>query len=174
LDSAEDADGGAVKHLVFISALAAQLLAPQNVSAEAEGILKPAGALECETSARDTSRTEKVTNLDCVLRLRDRDKSYAVTGKLYGSALYLVEGGVRVLWSVLAPTDNLEPTALAGDYDITSKFGFEHAQKRTDVLVGGMNDSVALELVHPPLETAINPSVRLTLAMSETRNRNPS
>jgi hypothetical protein len=97
----------------------------------------------------------------------------AVTGTLHGSALYLVDGGIRVFWRVLSPTDKLEPTALAGDYDITSKFGFKYAQQRSDVLVGGMNDSVALELVTPTVD-AINPSVRLTLVMSDANAKKPS
>lgn len=160
-----------MKLLELVSAFL--LLTAQDASAQPEAVLKRAGALQREASAGDTSRTEKVTDLKCVLRLRHSDKTYAVSGTLYDSGLYVVEGGIRVFWSVLPPTDNLEPTALAGDYDITSKFGFKYAHQRSDVLVGGMNDSVALELVTPTVD-AINPSVRLTLVMSEAENKKRS
>ncbi len=79
----------------LVLVLAALLLTAQNACAQPEGMLKRAGALECEASAGDTSRTEKVTDLKCVLRLRHSDKTYAVSGTLYGSALYVVEGGIR-------------------------------------------------------------------------------
>jgi hypothetical protein len=86
---------------------------------------------------------------------------------MYGRGLYLVDpGGVQVLWNVLAPTSALEPTAIAGDYDIVSKHGFKDAQSRPNLLIGGSNDVVGLELIAPPVD-AIDPSTRLTLRRAD-------
>jgi hypothetical protein len=125
------------------------------------GRLEQVGALHCTARKAEGAAT---TKLRCRLRLSDVDVEQAnYEGEMYGRGLYLVEpGGVQVLWNVLAPTRLLEPTALAGDYDIVSKHGFEQARSNPNLLIGGMDDVVGLELIAPPVD-AIDASTRLTL-----------
>lgn len=86
---------------------------------------------------------------------------------MHGEGLYLVDpGGVRTVWNVLAPTRELRPDALEGDYDVVSKHNFKYAEDRPNLLIGGMDDVVALELVAPPVDP-ISPSTRLTLRRTD-------
>lgn len=82
---------------------------------------------------------------------------------LYDEGLYLVwPGQVRTLWNVLAPTRQLPPEAVEGEYDTVSKHDFADAKKTPNLLIGGMNDVVVLELVAPLIDP-IGPSTRLIL-----------
>lgn len=157
-----------MKSLIGLLAAVTSIVTLSLATGGAKEILKQAGAMTCGATPGDTELHQKVTHLECSLKIFGSSDSHAVTGKLYGSGLYLVEpGGIRVTWSVLSPTTNLRPDALAGTYDTRSEFAFEHVENNQNVLVGGMNDNVALELLAPALIDAINPSVRLTLVMGE-------
>lgn len=125
------------------------------------GRLKLAGALHCLASRAEGAATSK---LACTLRLQDVDGGeQSFEGVLHGDGLYLVSPGeVRTLWNVLAPTRRLRPEALEGDYDVVSKHNFAYAQQRPNLLIGGMDDVVALELVAPRVDP-ISPATRLTL-----------
>jgi hypothetical protein len=129
--------------------------------ARGPGNLKQVGALHCLASKAQGAPTTKLT---CDLKLSQAQAAQKrYEGIMFGEGLYLVSPGpVRVLWNVLAPTRLLEPTALAGDYDIVSKHGFAYARENRNVLVGGMDDVVGLELISPQVD-AITPSTRLTL-----------
>lgn len=125
------------------------------------GRLKLAGALHCLASRAEGAATTKLT---CSLRLQEVDVSeQSFEGVLHGEGLYLVSpGGVRTVWNVLSPTRRLRPEALEGDYDVHSKHKFAYAQQKANVLVGGMDDVIALELVAPRVDP-ISPSTRMTL-----------
>lgn len=143
--------------MIFIAANTAIAQTASSVP----GNLQRVGALHCLATRAEGSAT---TRLQCDLRLADVDvQQEAFEGVLYGEGLYLVAPGeVRTLWSVLSPTRRLEPAALEGDYDIVSKHGFAYAQEHPNLLIGGMNDVVALELISPRVDP-IEPSTRLTL-----------
>ncbi len=90
-------------------------------------MLKPVGGMSClATQADESGRDLITTKLDCELQLFREGRRYRVIGRMQGPGLYLVEPtGVQVFWRVLAPTANLDPKSVSGDYDITSRFGFE-------------------------------------------------
>lgn len=129
------------------------------------GVLKQVGALHCTAREAEGAAT---TRLRCRLRLSKVDVEKAsYEGEMYGRGLHLVDpGGVQVLWNVLAPTRLLEPAALAGDYDIVSKHGFKYSRSNPNLLIGGMDDVVGLELVAPTVD-AIDASTRLTLRQAQ-------
>jgi hypothetical protein len=144
-----------------LAVLALAAAAP-GVLARPEGVLKPAGALTCRaTPAAQSSKAD--TKFDCSLKLYNNPHRYKVDGRMTGPGLYLVApGGTAVVWRVLSPTVNLDPRAISGSYDINSKYRFAFSQERADVLVGGVNDTVALQLVSPVVG-AVEPDMKLTL-----------
>jgi hypothetical protein len=156
-----------MQRLIIISVVAVAVLyawlGPLHAQSEGSipGRLKLAGALHCLASRAEGAATSK---LACTLRLQDEDATeQSFEGVLYGEGLYLVSPGeVRTLWNVLAPTRHLRPEALEGDYDVVSKHKFAYAEQRPNLLIGGMDDVVALELVAPRVDP-ISPATRLTL-----------
>lgn len=124
--------------------------------------LKQVGALHC--LAWQAAVDDVTTRLSCALRIPNVETANAeFEGEMRGKGLYLVSPGpVQVLWNVLAPTRYLPVRALAGTYDTTSKHSFSYAQGNQNVLLGGMDDVVALELIGPTID-AIGPGTKLTL-----------
>lgn len=127
--------------------------------------LKQAGALHC--LAWQASAAGVTTRLSCTLRVPNVKNSNATfEGEMDGKGLYLVSPGpIQVLWNVLAPTRYLPEHAVAGTYDTTGKFSFAYAQGNKNVLIGGLDDVVALELIAPTID-AIGPGTTLTLRRS--------
>lgn len=148
------------RRLVAPFLIASQLAVPV-LAQEVPGRLQRVGGLSCVVSAGER---EGVSRLACELRL-----FHAATdirryqGELTGSGLALVDpGSINVIWSVLAPVYELDPTGLIGSYDTTSLHGFVYAGQSSQLLVGGVNDSVGLELQAPAVN-AVRPETRMTL-----------
>jgi len=146
--------------------LALMLLAAAPTGAGSEeattGGLKQVGALSC-TASRDEVGPA-TTKLDCLLRLDGGMHPDArLLGEMYGNGLYLVSPGyIEVLWNVLAPTRVIAPGSLTGEYDRISSHDFPYVRDNGNVLVGGLNDVIALELIAPTID-AIDASTRLVL-----------
>lgn len=136
-------------------------------SVSGQDALQRVGALACLASEANTQRQGDVTDLTCDLNLFGDKPPLRLSGTMHGRNVTLVEPGTRrVIWSVLAPVRNVEPTALAGAYDTTSAHHFPSVEKRSDVLAGGMAGSIVLQLVTPTVD-AIGPTTRLELRVGE-------
>lgn len=151
----------------MLASLFAAASAAASPSARAQADLQRVGALACLASERDTPRQDDVTSLTCYLNLFGGKPSLRFSGTMQGRDVVLVEPGTqRVLWSVLAPVRNVEPTALAGTYDSASTHNFPFVKQHSNVLAGGMAGSIVLELVSPTVD-AIGPTTRLELRLAE-------
>lgn len=130
---------------------------------EKTGVLRQAGALHCLATLADDGPPE-TTDLQCQLRLTDGELTTRhYEGEIVGSGLWLVNPGpVRLVWQVLAPTDDIDPDALEGDYDIVARHDYDLAETDKNALFGGDADSIALRLLAPAVD-GINPSTLLTL-----------
>jgi hypothetical protein len=123
--------------------------------------LVPLGALACE--ARKLRPNAEATELDCGLRLDTGATEARFTGEMRGKGLYIVyPGRVRVLWRVLASDPQTPLTALAGSYDASSDRSYAFVRENDNVLVGGNDDEVVLELLAPRVD-AIGSETRLSL-----------
>lgn len=131
-----------------------------DLKAQETGILEPVGALHCTARRAEGAAT---TKLRCNLRLSDaRDDRGTFEGEMFGEGLYLVAPGeISVVWNVFAPGP-IQASSLAGDYDTVSKHRFKYEQENRNLLIGGRNDVVALELIAPRVDP-ITPATRLTL-----------
>jgi hypothetical protein len=172
----QSAVGGEHRHFLLVCYLrvailtfAVLLASPPSSQAQTvdpmSGVLKPVGALHCSATRAEGAATSK---LACTLRLMGADADQAkFEGLLYGEGLYLVSPGIiRTLWNVLSPTRRLPIHALEGEYDTKSKHDFAYVRHKQNLLIGGMNDTVVLDLIAPRVDP-ISPSTRLTLRRIE-------
>ena len=76
----------------------------------------------------------------------DRIEHYTGSINKYGVDIGYQKGGVMV-WAVFAPTSDLKPGALAGDYGGVTAGGSVGVGANANALVGGSDKSVALQPV---------------------------
>lgn len=154
----------AMSHRLPLAVVIAVTLTPPPLSAQE--VLKRAGSLACLAAAEDASE-DNGTSLTCELNLFGDKPQLRLKGTLHGRGLDLVEARTRrVVWSVLAPAVNVEPTAIAGSYDTKTAHNFPYVKERTDVLAGGMAGSIVLQLVSPTVD-AIGPETRLEIHVAK-------
>ena len=130
--------------------------------------LERTGSLTCLATDADTSgRDIDASKMTCELKLFANNKTAKLEGRFYGKGLYLADpAGRQAVWRVLAPKPDIEPRVLEGDYDVTSSTGLSFPLNHEGVLVGGTDDTIALELLAPDVD-AIDPATRLTLEVTE-------
>ncbi len=145
-----------------IAGIALMVLATQP--SQAAGALQSVGSLICRAKSADTDRLDlTATSMDCKLEITGQKTETRLHGQLFGGSLDPAAlGGLEIKWDVFAPTADVDPGNLVGDYDAVSKHDLKLSDKK-GVLVGGANDAIALELIRPERLT-VNPSSRLTLA----------
>ena len=158
------------RRILMLAPLALALAGLPAVAAPQE--LQRVGALDCLGHAANTGAPHGGdTRLVCELHLYNDKPPLALEGTMFGRGVYLVSpGGRHVMWSVLAPGENIEPTAVAGSYDTRSAHHFAYVKERSDVLAGGLAGSIVLQLVEPTIG-AIGPSTRLELHVARTASQ---
>lgn len=137
-------------------------MSPAGVEARETGVMKLVGGLHCAVGP--VANLEVPAELACELRLMaPAPARLGLAGRMTGSGLpLLAPGQITLFWTVYAPTLHLDPVAVEGTYDVGSRHGFVIAEQSDRVLVGGMNDSVVLELVAPRINP-ISQDTRLVL-----------
>ena len=153
--------------VLMLASLVTGLVALPAVAAPRD--LQRVGALDCLSHAANTGAPHGGgTRLVCELHLYNDKPPLELKGTMFGRGVYLVSpGGRHVVWSVLAPVENIESTAVAGTYDTRSAHHFPYVKERSDVLAGGLAGSIVLQLVEPTIE-AIGPATRLELHVAKT------
>jgi len=126
----------------LLSAAALLLLAP---SADAQQGVK-AGYLRCDVAGSVSFIFGSTRDITCTYETSGthRVDKYTGTIKQYGIDIGYLKSGV-ILWGVVAPTNDVGPGALAGDYggiNATLAAGYGVG---ANALMGGYKESIALQ-----------------------------
>ena len=127
--------------------LGAALIGAMALSAPAEasqGGVK-VGVLTCNVASGWGFVFGSSKDLHCVFRQNDRTPvHYAGSISKFGVDLGYTEGGV-LIWAVVAPTSDVRPGALNGDYVGASASATAGVGAGANVLIGGFDKSIDLQ-----------------------------
>jgi hypothetical protein len=119
------------------------------------------GVLECRGAASVGFIVGSVTSLGCVLRGDGRrDEPYVATIRKVGLDLGITQE-TALAWAVFAPVDRLGPGDLAGSYAGAQGSASVGVGLGANVLVGGSNNSVALQPLSLQGSTGLNVALGL-------------
>ena len=143
-----------IKKLAMTTAalgLAAGLLAP---GAQAQGV--KAGVLSCNVASGFGFIFGSSREINCTFSTGGgRVEHYTGSINKFGVDIGYTKGGV-IVWGVLAPTANLAPGSLAGNYGGVTAGATVGVGLGANVLVGGSNNSIALQPVSIEGNTGLN------------------
>jgi len=143
---------------------AGMLLAP---SAQAAGGGVRVGTLSCQVAPGWGHVVASNRQMNCMYRPFHRAaEHYTGTLSRYGVDLGHTRGGTLV-WAVVAPTSNVGPTALEGNYGGVSANATVGVGGGANVLVGGLDRSIALQ----PLSVEGNSGLALAAGVGYMRLR---
>jgi hypothetical protein len=134
-----------------VSALLA-VLAPGAASAQS---LK-AGVLQCHLSGGVGMILMMNQSLDCVFKSNSGARSHYIGRLTNVGANIGISGAGRMVWGVLAATNNLAPGALAGDFVGAQGSVAVGAGAGGAILVGGSNRSISLQPISVSVGTGLN------------------
>jgi hypothetical protein len=125
-------------------------------AAEAQQSRVQIGVLECRGAASIGFVVGSVTNLGCVLRADGRrEEPYVATIRKVGLDLGITQE-TGLAWAVFAPVDRLGPGDLAGDYAGAQGSASVGVGVGANVLVGGSQNSIALQPLSLQGSTGLN------------------
>jgi hypothetical protein len=128
-----------------LAAMAASLALASSAQAQAPMTRVQVGILECRGGASIGFVIGSVTNLGCVLRVEGvPDDRYVATIRKVGLDLGITEE-TALAWGVFAPVTRLGPGDLAGTYAGAQGSASLGVGGGGNVLVGGSNNSIALQ-----------------------------
>jgi hypothetical protein len=128
------------RSLVFAAMAATLLAAPSTAQTRVQ-----VGVLECRGGASIGFIVGSVTNLGCVLRVEGvPEDRYVATVRKVGLDLGITEE-TALAWGVFAPVARLGPGDLAGTYAGAQGSASLGVGGGGNVLVGGSNNSIALQ-----------------------------
>ena len=131
-----------MRRLLALAGLAATLLAS---TADAQTDRVRVGVLECRGGASIGFVVGSVTNLGCVLRVEGvPEDRYVATIRKVGLDIGITEE-TALAWGVFAPVARLGPGDLAGTYAGAQGSASLGVGGGGNVLVGGSNNSIALQ-----------------------------
>ena len=136
-----------MRRSLLLAGLAATALAQLLLPARAQDPLPRVqiGVLECRGGASVGFIVGSVTHLGCVLRVEGvPEDRYIATIQKVGLDLGITEQ-TALAWGVYAPTNRLGPGDLAGDYAGAQGSASLGIGAGGNVLVGGSNNSIALQ-----------------------------
>ncbi|HEY7842133.1 MAG TPA: DUF992 domain-containing protein [Bradyrhizobium sp.] len=136
-----------MRRFLFLVALAATSLAAPLRSADAQAPMTrvQVGVLECRGGTSIGFIVGSVTNLGCVLRIEGvPEDRYIATIRKVGLDLGITED-TALAWGVFAPVARLGPGDLAGTYAGAQGSASLGVGAGGNVLVGGSNNSIALQ-----------------------------
>jgi uncharacterized protein DUF992 len=136
------------------------LLASAAASEAQQGRVQ-VGVLECRGGASVGFIVGSVTNLGCVLRADGRpDQPYVATIRKVGLDLGITQE-TGLAWAVFAPTEQLGPGDLSGNYAGAQGSASVGVGVGANVLVGGSANSIALQPLSLQGSTGLNVAVGL-------------
>lgn len=123
------------------------------------------GVLDCAVHGGTGFVFGSTKDLSCTFKSVDRsrpDEAYFGAISKYGVDIGSTESGV-ISWAVLAPTmDNYQSGALAGTYGGVSAEATVGAGLGANVLVGGSDETIALQPVSVGAQTGLNLAVAVS------------
>jgi hypothetical protein len=129
----------------LLAGLAAASLVASVASTSAQSGLVQIGVLECRGGASVGFIVGSVTNLGCVLRADGRPEDrYVATIRKVGLDIGITQE-TALAWGVFAPVNRLGPGDLAGNYAGAQGSASVGVGLGGNVLVGGSNNSIALQ-----------------------------
>jgi hypothetical protein len=146
-----------MRRSLILAATAATLLAASN-SADAQQPMArvQVGVLECRGGASVGFIVGSVTHLGCVLRVEGvPEDRYIATIQKVGLDLGITQE-TALAWGVFAPTARLGPGDLAGNYAGAQGSASLGVGAGGNVLVGGSNNSIALQPLSLQGQVGIN------------------
>jgi hypothetical protein len=142
------------RHLMFGLAAAASLAFVASAHADPGGV--KAGVLTCNVSSGWGLIFGSSKDLNCTYQsVSGHEEDYVGTINKYGVDIGYHNGGVMV-WAVLAPTGDLAPGALGGNYGGVTAGGAVGVGANANALVGGNNNTVSLQPVSVEGLTGLN------------------
>jgi hypothetical protein len=147
-----------MRRSLLLAGLAAMALAQLPLAARAQDPIArvQVGVLECRGGASIGFVVGSVTNLGCVLRIEGMaEDRYIATIRKVGVDLGITEE-TALAWGVYAPVNRLGPGDLAGDYAGAQGSASLGVGAGGNVLVGGSNNSIALQPLSVQGQVGIN------------------
>ena len=132
----------------------AAAVSAQGTPAQAQAGVK-AGTLSCNVAAGWGFVFGSSKALHCVFSTPGRVERYAGSISKFGVDIGYTRGGVLV-WAVLAPTANLAPGALAGNFAGATGSATVGVGVGANVLIGGSNRTISLQPVSIEGNTGLN------------------
>jgi hypothetical protein len=135
-----------MRRLIILAGIAAATLAASFAGANAQPVDRvQVGVLECRGGASIGFIVGSVTNLGCVLRIDGfAEDRYVATIRKVGVDLGITQE-TALAWGVFAPTRRLGPGDLSGNYAGAQGSASIGVGAGGNVLVGGSNNSIALQ-----------------------------
>ena len=133
------------RSFIFAGLAAASLVVSVADSGAQQQRMVRVGVLECRGGASVGFIVGSVTNLGCVLRVDGLpDDRYVATIRKVGLDLGITQE-TALAWGVFAPVDRLGPGDLSGNYAGAQGSASVGVGVGGNVLVGGSNNSIALQ-----------------------------
>jgi hypothetical protein len=138
------------------AAVAAFCLGSSIQSAQAgDGVA--AGVLTCAVKGGDSFIFGSTRELRCLFQVNANDPGFRYGGKIQKFGLDIgVTEKARLAWTVFAPTDRLDPGALAGTYAGVAAGAAVGVGGSANVLIGGSNNTISLQPLSLEGETGLN------------------
>jgi hypothetical protein len=156
-----------MRRKVLLAALAAASLTASVTGASAQQRMVRVGVLECRGGASIGFVVGSVTNLGCVLHADGMGEDrYIATIRKVGLDLGITQE-TTLAWGVFAPVDRLGPGDLSGNYAGAQGSASVGIGLGGNVLVGGSNNSIALQPLSVQGQVGLN--VAAGLASLELR-----
>ena len=136
-----------MRRLIILAGIAAATLAAPLATANAQQPVErvQVGVLECRGGASIGFIVGSVTNLGCVLRIDGLPEDrYVATIRKVGVDLGITQE-TALAWGVFAPVKRLGPGDLSGNYAGAQGSASVGVGAGGNVLVGGSNNSIALQ-----------------------------
>jgi Protein of unknown function (DUF992) len=147
-----------MRRFYVLAATAISLLVASIAAATAQQPIQrvQVGILECRGGASIGFVVGSVTNLGCVLRVEGAPEDrYIATIRKVGLDLGITQESA-LAWSVYAPVARLGPGDLAGDYAGAQGSATLGVGVGGNVLIGGSNNSIALQPVSVQGQVGVN------------------
>jgi hypothetical protein len=135
-----------MRRLIILAGIAATTLVAPLADANAQQPERvQVGVLECRGGASIGFIVGSVTNLGCVLRINGMPEDrYVATIRKVGVDIGITEE-TALAWGVFAPVNRLGPGDLSGNYAGAQGSAAIGVGAGGNVLVGGSNNSIALQ-----------------------------
>jgi hypothetical protein len=147
-----------MRRFILLASAALTMLAASIAGASAQAPMQrvQVGVLECRGGASVGFVVGSVTNLGCVLRVDGvPDDRYIATIRKVGLDLGITQDSA-LAWGVFAPTARLGPGDLTGDYAGAQGSATLGVGVGGNVLVGGSNNSIALQPLSVQGQVGVN------------------